>query len=245
MPRIEFARVSKTYSRQSRTFFWKYFSEAMGGARADPFYALRDVSFRVEHGESVGIIGPNGAGKSTLLSLIAGLTVPEQGTVRVDGRISTLMELGAGFHPDLTGRENLRVNAALLGYTRQQIDERTGRILEFSELGALIEEPLRTYSQGMMLRLAFSVAIHVSPDILLIDEVMVVGDQDFQRKGLDRLMEMRRAGVILICVSHAPDLLGMFCDRALWIERGRLEMDGPLRPVLDGYRSRAISAAAP
>jgi len=237
MASIAFDSVSKTYSRQSRRFLWRFFLEALGRRRADPFYALRNLSFRLTRGESLAVIGHNGAGKTTVLNLVAGLTVPEEGAVRVEGRVTALMDLGAGFHGDLTGHENLRVNAALLGYSRKQVESLADRIVEFAGLRDFITEPLRTWSQGMVLRLAFSVAVHSDPEILLVDEVLAVGDQDFQRKCHDRILEMKRAGVILLCVSHAAATLEAVCDRALWIESGRLIREGPTAAVLASYQS--------
>ncbi len=242
MPRIEFERVSKTYSRHARGFFWKYLLEA--GRRREPFYALRDVSFRIEAGESVGIVGSNGAGKTTILNLAAGLTGPEQGTVNVDGRLVALLELGSGFHPDLTGRENITINAALLGYSRRRVDTLRERIMEYSGIGGFIDEPLRTYSQGMVLRLAFAVAVHADPDILLVDELLAVGDQEFQRKSFDHLVAMKRAGKILLCVSHAAPLLEQLCDRLLWVHGGRLVMEGASHEVMAAYRSGALPVSA-
>lgn len=235
MAGIEFQGVSKIYSRQSREFFWRFLIEAFGGRKAVPHYALRDISFRVSQGESLAIIGRNGAGKSTLLNLVAGITVPESGSVKVSGRVSALLELGSGFHPDLTGRENVRINAALLGLTRDELNGRMGRIIEFSEIEGSIDEPLRTYSQGMVMRLAFAVAVHVDPDIVLIDEVLAVGDRGFQRKCLDRLRKLRREGKILLCVSHLKDMLLDLCDTGLWIEAGRMMRHGPVAEVLALY----------
>ena len=236
MAHIIFDNVSKTYSRQSRKFFLRYFLEVLGGQRkVDPFFALRDISFHLSAGESMAVVGHNGAGKSTLLNLVAGLTVPEEGRVNVNGRIMALLELGAGFHPDLTGHENLRINAALCGMTEWEVKAACGRIIEFSELGDFMNEPLRTYSQGMILRLAFSVAVNVDPDILLLDEVLAVGDKDFQKKCLSRIHELRDEGKILLCVSHIPHILHGLCEKALWIEKGQIQMFGSLAEVSEAY----------
>jgi lipopolysaccharide transport system ATP-binding protein len=239
MPRIRFDRVTKVYRRQSRQFLWRFLLEAFGSRRSEPIYALRDVTFELTEGRSLAIIGRNGAGKSTLLSLVAGLTAPESGTVEVDGRVMALLELGSGFHPDLTGAENLRVNAALCGLTRKETEERFERIVDFAGLREFIDEPLRTYSQGMILRLAFSVAVHVDADILLLDEFLVIGDIDFQRKGLRRIREMKRQGKILLCVSHVPELLKELCEEAIWLESGRVILRGPAAEVIDAYQSGA------
>ncbi len=243
MASISFANVSKIYSRQSRQFFYQAFIQTWSGRRPQPIYALRDVSFRVSGGESLGIIGHNGAGKTTVLNLTAGLTIPERGAVQVGGKVMALLELGSGFHPDLTGEENLRVNASLHGLSRREVHARFDRIVEFSELGDFIREPLRTYSQGMILRLAFSVAAHLDSDILLLDEVLAVGDQDFQRKCINRLHEMKREGKILLCVSHAPEILAQLCERGLWIEGGRVVRQGSFEEVLAAYQSRAMPTA--
>ena len=240
MPRIEFKKVSKIYSRQSREFVWRFLLEAMGGKKGAPHYALRDVTVKVEGGSSVGIVGHNGAGKSTLLNLVAGLTVPEEGSVTVDGRVCAMMELGSGFHPDLTGAENVRINAALLGMSREEVAAKSDRIIEFAGLGDFIREPLRTYSQGMILRLAFSVVAHADPDILLIDEVLVVGDQDFQDKCFGFFREMKRRGKILICVSHAPEVLGRICEDGIWLDHGQVKMQGPLEDVLNAYSGKPV-----
>jgi ABC-type polysaccharide/polyol phosphate transport system ATPase subunit len=206
----------------------------------EPFYALRNVSFHLEEGESLAIVGSNGAGKSTLLSLAAGLTLPDEGQVRVNGRLVALLELGSGFHPDLTGAENLVLNAALLGLSKRKTNELFDRIVEFSGIGEFIEDPLRTYSSGMVMRLAFSVAIQCDPDILLIDEVMAVGDASFQEKSREALAAFRRAGKSMLFVSHAPDTVRHMCDRAIWIDHGAVIMDGSVQNVLDAYRGRGV-----
>ncbi len=211
----------------------------------EPFFALRDVSFTVGCGESMAIIGQNGAGKSTLLNLATQLCLPSEGTVRINGRVAALLELGAGFHQDLTGTENVRINAALLGLTRQQVNRRFESIVEFSGIGDFIDEPMRTYSSGMRMRLAFAVAVNVDPDILIIDEVLGVGDQEFFGKCFERIMEFRRAGKTLICVSHGLESLEMLCDRALWLDHGRVTRTGPIRQVIQAYaESSGVPAQA-
>ncbi len=185
------------------------------------FYALKDVSFRLDLGESLALVGSNGAGKSTLLSLIAGLAEPDSGRVRVNGRIGALLQLGSGFHPDLTGTENIRLNAALLGLGRRRTTELFGDIVEFSGIGDFVDEPLRTYSSGMMMRLAFSVAVHLDPDILIIDEVLAVGDAAFQAKCIGKLEEHKRSGKTLLFVTHAVGSVQQLCDRAIWLDHGQ------------------------
>ena len=203
------------------------------------FAALKNVSFGIAQGQTVGIVGANGAGKSTLLSLVAGLCAADEGSVVVNGRVAALLQLGAGFHPDLTGAENLELNAALLGFSRKQTAEAYSRIVEFSGIGRFIDQPLRTYSSGMVMRLAFSVAVNVEPDILIIDEVLSVGDQAFQTKCMDKILEFKRAGKTLLFVSHAAGTVHNLCDRALWLDHGELVMDGAVADVLAAYQGKA------
>jgi len=226
--------------RLARQFLADWFHRSGG----DRFLALEAVSFALGRGESLGVVGPNGAGKSTLLSLAAGLTVPDRGEVSVSGRLVPLLELGAGFHPDLTGAENLRVNAAALGFSRRRTGALFERIVEFSGIGPFIDEPLRTYSSGMVMRLAFSISIHAEPEILLIDEVLAVGDQSFRAKCISKVFELKHGGAILITVSHELEVLERLCDRVLWLDQGRVVRCGPAQEVLDAYRARVLSNAA-
>lgn len=236
---IEFSNVSKSFPwHTGRVLLRTGLAQLFRGDRQKRFVALKHVSFRVERGESLGIIGPNGAGKSTLLSLVAGLAEPDEGTVTVNGRTAALLELGSGFHPDLTGRENVRLNASLLGFTRKQTEELFDRIVGFSEITDFIDEPLRTYSSGMVVRLAFSVAVHLEPEILLVDEVLAVGDAAFQAKCIEKIWELRNSGKTLLIVSHAPPALQEFCDRAIWLDRGELVMSGGVRDVTEAYAGR-------
>jgi ABC-type polysaccharide/polyol phosphate transport system ATPase subunit len=208
----------------------------------DPFFALKRVSFSVERGESLAVIGSNGAGKSTLLGLVAGVSKPDEGTVAVNGQVTALLELGSGFHPSLTGRENVRLNAALLGLSRRQTDEAFEHILEFSGIREFIDEPLRTYSTGMVMRLAFSVAIHRDPQILLVDEILAVGDAAFQAKCIAKIHEFRNAGKTLLCVSHTA-LIRQLCDRAIWLDHGELILSGEVGEVLEAYAGRQTAPA--
>jgi lipopolysaccharide transport system ATP-binding protein len=242
---VAFEGVSKSFHRHAGQILIR--DRLRHLLRPEPrerFFALRDVSFTVERGESLAIIGQNGAGKSTLLNLATQLCLPSEGAVRINGRVAALLELGAGFHVDLTGTENVRINAALLGLTRQQLKERFDSIVEFSGIGDFIDEPLRTYSSGMRMRLAFAVAVNVDPDILIIDEVLGVGDQEFFKKCFDRIMGFRREGKTLICVSHALQSLEILCDRALWLEHGRVVRIGPCRQVLKEYAESAGTPAS-
>lgn len=197
--------------------------------------ALDNISFSVSEGESVALVGANGAGKSTLLGVVCGLVPPDYGSVEVKGSIAALLELGTGFHSDLTGRENLRLNAALMGMTPEQAKSSERAIIDFSELGRYIEEPLRTYSSGMVLRLAFSVAVHCRPSIVIVDEVLAVGDSAFAAKCRDRLLVMKKNGCTFLCVSHSTALVREFCTRALWLDRGRIMQDGPVERTLAMY----------
>jgi homopolymeric O-antigen transport system ATP-binding protein len=238
---IEFQNVSKWFPHSTgRQLLRTHIARWFGSVHNEPFYALRNVSFQLEEGESLAIVGSNGAGKSTLLGLAAGLSLPDQGRVIVNGRIAALLELGSGFHPDLTGAENLVLNAALLGLSKRKTNELFDRIVEFSGIGEFIDDPLRTYSSGMILRLAFSIAIQCEPDILLIDEVLAVGDAGFQEKSKEALLSFRRAGKSMLFVSHHPSAVRDMCDRAIWIDHGSVVMNGQVNEVLDAYQGRMV-----
>jgi ABC-type polysaccharide/polyol phosphate transport system ATPase subunit len=199
------------------------------------FTALGGVSFDVKKGTTFGVIGENGSGKSTLLKLLAGITKPTRGTLTVEGRISALIELGAGFHPEISGRENVAINGIMLGLTRKEIDERFDEIVAFAELERFIDAPVKTYSSGMYARLGFAVAIHVDPDVLLIDEVLAVGDESFTRKCLDKIGEFRRRGKTILIVTHSLGLVEKMCDDVLWLRNGRVEGQGDPRRIVDAY----------
>ena len=204
------------------------------------FYALKDVSFTVEKGETIGIIGVNGAGKSTLLKILTGVLKQTEGTVKVEGRVSALLELGVGFDEDCTGLENIYIHAALLGMSRKEIERRKQKIIDFADIGDFITQPVKTYSSGMLVRLAFSVAINVDPEILIIDEALAVGDIFFQAKCFEKLEEIKRSGVTIVFVSH--DLLSVkrMCSRAIWIEKGEIEAIGEANEICEMYSSRKI-----
>ncbi len=203
---------------------------------AESIRALSDISFSVGRGEAVGLIGSNGAGKSTLLKLIAGILLPTAGSVQIAGRVAALIELGAGFHPEISGRENIYINGAVLGLSRRQIDERFADIVAFSGLEDFIEEPVKNYSSGMYVRLGFAVAIHTDPDVLLVDEVLAVGDESFAHRCLRRIQEILARGKTLVLVSHSLALIEEVCDRAIWLDRGVMRLDGHPRRVVDAYR---------
>lgn len=201
----------------------------------DEVRALDGVSFTVARGETVGIVGQNGSGKSTLLQVIAGTLQPTHGTCQVGGRVAALLELGAGFSPDFTGRENVYMNAAILGFQRAETDARFAAIAAFADIGDFMDRPLKTYSSGMYLRLAFAVAVSVDPDVLLIDEALAVGDLRFQIKCLERMRALQQRGVTILFVSHSVELIRRFCQRCLWLEAGRLRADGPAATVTERY----------
>jgi len=241
---IEFHNVSKSYHRHAGQMLLRnHLTQFLQRERLERFFALKHVSFTLERGESLAVIGSNGAGKSTLLGLVAGLSKPDEGAVRVNGQVAALLELGSGFHPDLTGRENVRLNAALLGLSRKQAKEAFEAIVEFSGIGEFINEPLRTYSTGMVMRLAFSVAVHTDPQVLLIDEVLAVGDTMFQAKCFEKIHEFRNSGKTLLCVSHASTIIQQLCDRALWLDHGELIMSGAVADVSAAYVGRQTTTA--
>lgn len=207
-----------------------------GKVRSNSFWALRNVSFEIKKGEVFGIIGQNGAGKSTLLKLVSRVMRPTEGRVVVTGRVVPLLELGAGFHPELTGRENIFLNGSILGFNRKEMEAKFHRIVEFSELHDFIEAPLRTYSSGMWARLGFAVAIDAEPDILILDEILSVGDEAFQRKCLARFDEFRQKGTTIVLVSHSTQLIEQMCQRAAWLAHGQLQSVGPASEVVRAYR---------
>lgn len=199
------------------------------------FWALKDVNFEVYKGEVIGIIGRNGSGKSTLLKIISGLFRPSEGEISVKGRIVPMLELGSGFDPELTGRENVFLNGAILGYTETFLKERFDDILAFSELGDFIDMPLKTYSSGMMMRLAFSVATIVEPEILIVDEILAVGDEAFQKKSRAKMLELMGGGTTVLYVSHSLDQIRELCNRVVWLDHGKVVMQGETAEVCDAY----------
>ncbi len=233
---IEFRRVSKRFQLREGATLREFLPAVLKGQGwSEPFYALRDVTFSIARGETVGIIGRNGSGKSTLLKLIAGVMAPTTGDVQIRGRVSPLIELGAGFHPDLTGRENVFLNACILGMSGKEIRERFDDIVNFAELWDFIDTPIKRYSSGMYVRLGFAVAIHSDPEILLVDEVLAVGDAHFQEKCLAKMQEFRSQDVTIIVVSHSLELVEQFCQRAMLIDGGHLVEDGQPQAVIPRY----------
>jgi ABC-2 type transport system ATP-binding protein len=242
---IEFRDVSKRFSltegRTLREFVPLLFR---GRAFSEPFYALRNVTFNIAKGQTVGIIGRNGSGKSTALKLIAGVMAPSEGDIFVRGRVSPLIELGAGFHPDLTGRENVYLNASILGMSTQEIKGEFQAIVDYAELWDFIDTPVKRYSSGMYMRLGFAVAIHSSPEILLIDEVLSVGDAHFQEKCMAKMHEFQARGTTIVFVSHGLDAVKRFCDRVILLDGGRLIDDGEPGGVVQRYME-IVSEASP
>jgi ABC-type polysaccharide/polyol phosphate transport system ATPase subunit len=240
MQRVIFNNVSKRFFLSGgRKLISGHVDDLLHGTHKHSFYALRDVSFTLHEGESLAIVGANGAGKSTLLNVATRLCPPDEGEVIVDGRLTAVLELGSGFHQDLTGEENLQLNASLFGLDRKRTAELSEQIVEFSGVREFIQQPLRTYSAGMIMRLAFSIAINVDPDILVVDEALAVGDQAFHAKCFERMLDFRRAGKTMLVVSHSPDTLRHMCDRALWLDHGKVAGYGPLDEILEAYQSRA------
>jgi ABC-2 type transport system ATP-binding protein len=208
-----------------------------GRARTDDFTALHPLDLAIEAGESVALLGRNGSGKSTLLKLLAGVMAPDTGQVRVRGRLAGLLEVGAGFHPDLTGRENVFLNAAILGLSRAQVEERFDDIAAFADIGRFLDTQVRFYSSGMFLRLAFAVAVHTEPDVFLVDEILAVGDEAFRAKCLDRIERLAGEGRTLVVVSHDLPLVERLCSRGVLLDRGRLVADGPVRTAVELLRA--------
>jgi len=241
---IELVNVTKVYRRYGGRQFSTLKSALLQRSilrdlrPSETFPALTDVTFSVPKGSTYGVIGKNGSGKSTALKLVAGITKPTSGTVRVVGRISALIELGAGFHPEISGRENVFINGIMLGLSKREIQERFDEIVDFAELQEFIDAPVKTYSSGMYMRLGFAVAIHVNPDVLLVDEVLAVGDEGFTHKCLDKFAEFRRRGKTILLVTHSLNLVERFCDEALWLDEGRALSHGDPKRVVGAYLTK-------
>jgi ABC-type polysaccharide/polyol phosphate transport system ATPase subunit len=239
---ITFQNVSKEYKlsklrvRSFQEIFVNIFDkEARGRIH---FEALKDVSFAIKAGETVGILGPNGSGKSTILKLISRIIDPTKGTITISGRLSALLELGAGFHPDLTGRENIYLNGSILGLGRKAMNRKLDDIIAFADIGEFIDVPIRSYSSGMQVRLGFSVAVHVEPEIILVDEVLAVGDYSFQLKCLDRIRQMQQDGVTILFVSHNFEDVKSLCTQVMWMDEGQLQAQGDVGEILGQMSER-------
>ena len=242
MNAITVTSASKVYRRYSRRRQFSTLKSALlsrsliANLRPDEmFSAVRDVTFSVRKGRTLGVIGRNGSGKSTLLKLVAGITKPSTGSVEVDGRISALIELGAGFHPEISGRENVFINGIMLGLSKREITRRFDEIVEFAEMKEFIDAPVKTYSSGMYMRLGFAVAIHVDPDVLLVDEVLAVGDEGFTHKCLDKFAEFKRRNKTILLVTHSLGLVERFCDEALWMDGGQMKGLGDPKRIVGAY----------
>lgn len=218
----------KPNTLKERLVFWK-------NTKKEFRHVLKNINLNIKKGETVALIGTNGSGKSTLLKLMTKIIYPTKGTIKTNGKLTSLLELGAGFHPDFTGRENIYFNASIFGLTAAEIDKRVDDIIKFSELEEFIDAPVRTYSSGMYMRLAFSVAINVDADILLIDEILAVGDQHFQDKCFEKLEELKNSGRTIVIVSHSLDSVEKLCDRAVWIYNGEVRLDGNTKDVIAEY----------
>ena len=218
----------KPFTLKERLVFWK-------NTKVGYHEVLKNINLEIKKGETVALIGVNGSGKSTLLKLLTKIIYPTSGSITTNGKLTSLLELGAGFHPDFTGRENIYFNASIFGLTAAEIDERVQEIIDFSELGDFIEAPVRTYSSGMYMRLAFSVAINVDADILLIDEILAVGDQHFQDKCFAKLEELKKSNKTIVIVSHSLASVKKLCNRAIWLYNGEVRKDGNTKEVIDEY----------
>lgn len=207
----------------------------LGKGKKEEREILKDIDLKIKKGEVVALIGVNGSGKSTLLKLMTKIIYPTKGTIETQGKLTSLLELGAGFHPDFSGRENIYFNASIFGLTRKEIDKRLDQIIEFSELGSFIDNPVRTYSSGMYMRLAFSVAINVDAEILLIDEILSVGDEHFQEKCFQKIEELKASGKTIVFVTHGMAAVKRFCTRAVWLHQGKIKMDGNTEEVIEEY----------
>jgi ABC-type polysaccharide/polyol phosphate transport system ATPase subunit len=250
-PAIDVRSVTKLYRRWGRKRSVGSFKSALLSGRPgralapdEAIPALTDVSFSIPPGETVGVVGSNGSGKSTLLKLLAGILRPTEGSVSVRGRLAALLELGAGFHPEISGRENIEINGLLLGLTRKEIARRFDEIVRFAELEEFLDAPVKTYSSGMAVRLGFSIAAHCDPDVLLVDEVLAVGDEAFSRRSLEKFAEFERAGKTLLFVSHDLGLVAERCHRAIWLDRGRVAADGPAGETVTLYREKVAEREA-
>ena len=237
---IEFREVSKKFKKGRKLLLKEALLDMFRPGKTEDFWALKDISFEVQKGETLGIIGPNGSGKSTILKLIAGVMAPNSGSVAVHGKIAPLIELGAGFHPELSGRENIYLNATILGLRRKEIDAKFNEIVNFADLGEFIDTPIKHYSSGMYMRLAFAVAVHTTPDILLMDEILAVGDVTFQKKCFKKMEEFRKSGVTIVFISHSLEMVGDFCERTIFLEEGKLKKIGRTDEVIAFYRKSSF-----
>lgn len=225
--------LDKANSLKEKLLFWNR-------NRKEKREVLNDINLTIKNGEAVALIGVNGSGKSTLLKLMTKIIYPNKGKITTNGKLTSLLELGAGFHPDFSGRENIYFNASIFGLTKKEINDRIDKIIEFSELGEYIDNPVRTYSSGMYMRLAFSIAINVDAEILLIDEILAVGDQHFQEKCINKMKELKEEGKTMVFVTHSMNTVKQFCTRAVWLNKGKIKMDGSPNSVIEEYIKETV-----
>lgn len=234
---IKIDNGSKLFFKQKQKTFKEFLPALFTGKKTKEwFWALKNINLEIKRGETIGIVGPNGSGKSTLLKLIAGVSKPTKGSITTNGRIAPLIELGAGFHPELTGRENVYLNGIILGMSRKEVEKKFNAIVDFAELWDFIDQAIKHYSSGMYLRLAFAVAIHTNPEILLIDEILAVGDAQFQKKCFAKLNEFKKNKVTIIYVSHALSTVISFCERAVYLKKGEIISQGKPKDVIAQYQ---------
>lgn len=238
MEAIRVDNLSKKFTLSNRPKMMKDWILLNDRSKKREFWALKNINFNIQKGESVGIIGRNGSGKSTLLKIISKILYPTIGSIETLGNVSSLLELGAGFKQEFTGRENVYLNASILGMNKQEVDKKFQSILEFSEIEDFIDQPVRTYSSGMYMRLAYSVAVSSSPDILLIDEILSVGDSKFKKKCIDKIMELKSQGTTILLVSHSDSMVQRVCDRLVWLDKGEMVMDGVSEDVMAKYSEK-------
>ena len=232
---IQLSNVSKKYilHHEKPTLI----ENLIGGVKKEKFWALKDIHLKIEKGERIGIIGPNGSGKTTLLEIITGITWPTKGRVVIKGKLVSLIELEAGFHPELTGEENVFLNGLLVGMSKEEIKSRLKKIISFADIGQFIDAPFYTYSEGMKLRLGFSIVAHTNPDIVLLDENMAVGDKDFKEKSYKKIKEFFRRGKTIVLVSHNMELIKKVCSRVIWLNKGKIKLQGRPKQVVLSYDS--------
>lgn len=235
---IKFRNVSKKFRKGRKIYLKQAMLDLLRPREEEDFWVLKDINLEFLKGETIGIVGNNGSGKSTIMKLIAGVLSPTDGEIKVSGRVSPLIELGAGFHPELTGRENIYLSGTILGLTSKEIDYKFDQIVKFSELDEFIDTPVKHYSSGMYMRLGFSIAVFVEPEILLIDEILAVGDISFQQKCYDKLTEFQKLGVTIILISHSPDIVRHFCKRTLLLENGKIVEFGNTDKVIKSYLNK-------
>ncbi|WP_232436744.1 ABC transporter ATP-binding protein [Paenibacillus senegalimassiliensis] len=240
MEAIRVEALSKKFVLNNRPKMLKDWILMNDRQKKKEFWALKNININIHKGESVGIIGRNGSGKSTLLKIISKILYPTLGSIETFGNVSSLLELGAGFKQDFTGRENVYLNASILGMNKQEVDKKFQSILEFSEIEEFIDQPVRTYSSGMYMRLAYSVAVSSNPDILLIDEILSVGDSKFKKKCIDKIMELKSIGTTILLVSHSDSMVQRVCDRLIWLDKGEMVMDGISEDVMAKYSEKMI-----